>query len=184
MKSEEKMINLTCGVLQILLAVIWLILKRSETEEISYEILGSCVCWTCVRIWRRPLKLHTPFGGLLLGISNTEKSANHQKKKFFVSNSVEALIQFKKEHHGSSKLHVPLGWRRRTSFLWCRKMWGGFSERNLVYLSLMSMRVLMKKKNGWRGSRRKRFYVKYGETPFGEVEWKSQWIFGACLIEF
>ena len=35
MKSGEAMRNLTCGDLQILLVVIWLLLMRVETEEIS-----------------------------------------------------------------------------------------------------------------------------------------------------
>ena len=34
------MTNLTCGDLQILLVVIWLVRMRVETEEISYQILG------------------------------------------------------------------------------------------------------------------------------------------------
>ena len=36
MKSEEAMRNLTCGDLQIILVVIWLVLTRVETEKISY----------------------------------------------------------------------------------------------------------------------------------------------------
>ena len=35
--------------------------------------------------------------------------SGHQKEKLFISNSVEALIQFKKEHHSPLKLHIPLG---------------------------------------------------------------------------
>ena len=33
-----------------------------------------------------------------------EKRGEHRKKKFFTSNSVEALIPFNKEHHGLLKL--------------------------------------------------------------------------------
>ena len=43
--------NFTCGDQQILLIVIWLVLTRVETEEISYERFGSCVSWTCFRGW-------------------------------------------------------------------------------------------------------------------------------------
>ena len=33
--------------------------------------------------------------GLLLGSSNEEKWGDHQKKKFFINNSVEVVISFK-----------------------------------------------------------------------------------------
>lgn len=36
--------------------------------------------------------------------------------------SIEALTQFKNEHDGPLKLHVPLGERRRKSFLWSKKI--------------------------------------------------------------
>ena len=49
------------------LVVIWLVLTRVETEEISYLILGPCVCWTCLRRWGRPLKLHIHFLGIVAG---------------------------------------------------------------------------------------------------------------------
>ena len=52
--------------------------------------------------------LHILFGGLLLGGSNAEKWCDHQKNKFFISHSVEALIKFKEEHQGPLKLYVPL----------------------------------------------------------------------------
>ena len=52
-------------------------------------------------------------GGLLLGGSNAEKWGDHQKKKFLISNFVEALIQFKEKNKGSLKLHVLLGRERR-----------------------------------------------------------------------
>ena len=35
------------------------------------------------------------FGGLLLGGSNAEKWGDHQKEKFFINNSVEAVNSFK-----------------------------------------------------------------------------------------
>ena len=53
--------------------------------------------------------LHIFFAGLLLGGSNVEKWVDHQKKKFFISHSIEALIQFKEENQGPLKLYVPLG---------------------------------------------------------------------------
>ena len=37
------------------------------------------------------------------------KWGDRQKKIFVVSNFAEALIQFKEEHQGPLKLHVPLG---------------------------------------------------------------------------
>ena len=78
--------------------MIWPVLTRVETEESSYKILGLCVCWNCFRGWGRPLKLYVLSWGFVLGGSNAEKWDDHQKKKFFISNSVEALIQFKEEH--------------------------------------------------------------------------------------
>ena len=44
-----------------------------------------------------PLKLHIQIG-------------DHQKKKFYINNTVEALILFNEEHQNLLKLHVPLGW--------------------------------------------------------------------------
>ena len=41
-----------------------------------------------------------------------EKWGNHQNKKLFVNNSVEALIPFNEGHQGLLKLHVLLWWRR------------------------------------------------------------------------
>ena len=52
LKSEQVMKNLTCGDQQILLMMIWLVLKRDEAEEITYERLGSDFSWTCFRRWR------------------------------------------------------------------------------------------------------------------------------------
>ena len=40
------------------------------------------------------------FGGLHLGSSNAEKWGDHQRKKFFINNSVDTLISFKEEHLG------------------------------------------------------------------------------------
>ena len=42
----------------------------------------------------------TFLGGLQLGSSNAEKWVDHQRKKFFINNSVEALIPFREEHQG------------------------------------------------------------------------------------
>ena len=42
-----------------------------------------------------------------MGSSNAEKWGDHQKKKFFVKNSIEAVISFKEEYQGLLKLHVP-----------------------------------------------------------------------------
>ena len=52
------------------------------------------------------MNLHILFLGLLLEDSNGEKRSDHQKKKFFIRNSVEALIQFKEKDLGPMKLHV------------------------------------------------------------------------------
>ena len=71
------------------------------------------------------MKLHIDF----LGVSNSEKWGDHQKKKFFISNSVKYQIQFKEEH-GLLKLHVPLGEaeERKSFFEAENNVWGGFSE--------------------------------------------------------
>ena len=75
-KLKEVMRNLTCGVgvYQILLLVIRLVLTRIETD----------FSWTC---FSRGGNI-----GLLLGDSNAEKWGDHQKKKFFINNSVDAVI--------------------------------------------------------------------------------------------
>ena len=77
-KLEQVMRNLTCGNQQILFMVIWLVLTRVETEEISYERLGSCLSWTCFREWGESVGSRWRnwiyfFGWLLLGGSNAEK---------------------------------------------------------------------------------------------------------------
>ena len=40
------------------------------------------------------------------GGSNEKKWGDHQKKKFFVNNSVEAVIPFKEKHQGLLKLRT------------------------------------------------------------------------------
>ena len=47
-------------------------------------------------------------GGLLLRDSNTGKWGDHQKKKFFINNSVEAVILFKVEVSGPIETRVSL----------------------------------------------------------------------------
>ena len=112
--------NLTCGDLEILLVVIGLVLTRTETEETICEKLGSCVSWTYSRGRGRSLKLYTLILGLKLGGSKVEKWGDHQKKKCFKNNSVEALNQFKEEPQDPLKLHVP--WERRRNFHWSSKI--------------------------------------------------------------
>ena len=66
-KLEQVMRNLTCGNQQILFMVIWLVLTRVETEEISYERLGSCFSWTCFRGWGKEWEPDEEIGYTLLG---------------------------------------------------------------------------------------------------------------------
>ena len=47
-------------------------------------------------------------GARLLELQFTWTWGDHQKKKFFTSNSVESLIFFNEEHPGLLKLQVPL----------------------------------------------------------------------------
>ena len=98
-KLEQVMRNLTCGNQQILFMVIRLVLTRVETEEISYERLGSCFSWICFRGWEEsvggPWNRIYFSGGLLAGGSNAEKWGDHKKKKLFINNSVEVVISFK-----------------------------------------------------------------------------------------
>ena len=99
-KLEQVLKKLTCDNQQILLMVIWLVLTRVETEEISYERLGSCFSWTCFRGWGESVRGRWrswiySFGRLLLGDSNAEKLGDHKKKKFFINNFVEVVISFK-----------------------------------------------------------------------------------------
>ena len=46
------------------------------------------------------MKLDKLLGGFLLGGSNTEKWGDHKKRKFFINNSVEVVISFKKKDQG------------------------------------------------------------------------------------
>ena len=48
-------------------------------------------------------------GRFLLGDLNAKKWSDHQKKKFFINKSVEALIPLKEGYQGLLELHVPLG---------------------------------------------------------------------------
>ena len=45
---------------------------------------------------------------MLLGSANLEKQGDDQKKKFFMDNTVQALIPFKERHRGLVKLYVQL----------------------------------------------------------------------------
>ena len=62
--------------------------------------LGEC---------RRPLKLDILFWEIVVG---TFKWGGHLKKKFFINNSVEAIIWFKEKYQGLLNLHGLLegGW--------------------------------------------------------------------------
>ena len=66
-KLEQVMRNLTCGNQQILFMVIWLVLTRVETVEISYEWLGSCFSWTCFREWGKVWEPNEETGYTSLG---------------------------------------------------------------------------------------------------------------------
>ena len=66
-KLEQVMRNLTCGNQQILFMVIWLVLTRVETEEISYERLGSCFSWTCFMGWGKVWEADEEIGYTFLG---------------------------------------------------------------------------------------------------------------------
>ena len=41
-----------------------------------------------------------------MGGSNAEKWGDHQKKKFFIKNSIKAVFSFKEKYQGLLKLHV------------------------------------------------------------------------------
>ena len=53
--------------------------------------------------------MHILLGGLFLGVQMRKNQVTMKKRNSLQINLVEALIQFKKEHHGLLKLHVPLG---------------------------------------------------------------------------
>ena len=55
LQLEQAMRNLACGDQLILLMVIWLVLTRVRTVEISYYWMGSCVYWACFGsgVWGR-----------------------------------------------------------------------------------------------------------------------------------
>ena len=85
-------------------------------EEICNSLMGSCICQSCfsegVVEGTGLLELYLPFWGeLQLGHSHAERNGDHQKKKFFINNFVEALIPFSEEHQGLLKLEVHLGWK-------------------------------------------------------------------------
>ena len=61
-----------------------------------------------VRGWEAVETAYT-FFGIVVGRFKYGKMGDHQKKKFFINNTVEAVVAFKKEHQGLLKLHVPLG---------------------------------------------------------------------------
>ena len=49
------------------------------------------------------------FRGIFVGRLNAERCGDHQKKKFFINKSAEALVPLKERYQGLLKLHVPLG---------------------------------------------------------------------------
>lgn len=53
-----------------------------------------------------------------MGGSHAKKRGNHQEKKFFINNTVEAQIVFNEEHQGLLKMQVSLGceWERMRLF--------------------------------------------------------------------
>ena len=81
--------------------------------------MGSCISWPCFRgvgsgeefgTIRVACTLVYTFIGLQLGGSHPKERGDHRKKKFFINNSVEALIPFNEEHQDLLKLQVLLGW--------------------------------------------------------------------------
>ena len=59
-------------------------------------------------MWEAVKTEYTFLVGFLLGGSNAKKCDDHQNMKFFINNSVEAVIPFKEKHQSVLKLHVPL----------------------------------------------------------------------------
>ena len=96
------------------------------------------VSWTCFRgrgEGGAPLELHVLFWEWLLGSANVEKWADHQKKKFFTDNAVQALIAFQEGHPGLLKVYVHLGEGvlacekgRKFSLKWKNNAWGSYSK--------------------------------------------------------
>ena len=58
------------------------------------------------------------FGRIVVGKFKCGKMGDHQRKKFFINNSVEVLIPFNKEHQVLLKLPVSLVWG------WGVRVWG------------------------------------------------------------
>ena len=114
--------------------------------EISYWRLGSCVSWTCSREVGEGevlLEVHVYlFGRIVVGKFKCGKMGDHQRKKFFINNSVEVLIPFNKEHQvllklpvfgvgvGGSSVGEKWSYLQKWEFSSKRKnnLWGGFSE--------------------------------------------------------
>ena len=117
LKLEQEMRILVCGDQWILHVVTWLVLRRVEIEEISYWQKGSCLFWPC--FWGKGGRE----GCETIGIAMYFIWGKNRKKKFFTSNSMEALTMFNEEHQGLLKLQFPLGWEWG-SIEW----WGGSSE--------------------------------------------------------
>ena len=55
------------------------------------------------------MECHELFLGLLLRGANVEKWGDDQEKKFFIDDTAQALIPFKKRHKSLLKPHVRLG---------------------------------------------------------------------------
>ena len=71
-------------------------------------------------------------GVVLLELHWTFIQGDNQQKKFFTSDSVEAVIHLNEEHRDILKMQVPLGWERRVGEDRVRgKVWGYLQERGL-----------------------------------------------------
>ena len=74
-------------------------MTRWESGEVRmWEVPGLIQGWGTIGI------VSTFFGVLHLGGSHAEKRGDHQKKKFFINNSVEDLILCNEEDQGLLKL--------------------------------------------------------------------------------
>ena len=115
MKLKQVIRNLTCGDQQILLMVIWLVLTRVETEEISYKKLGSCFSWTWFRgvwgVWEA-VEIGYTFFGILIGRFKCRKIGWPSKEEILYKSFRWSRILFKEKHQCLLKLHVPLGGER------------------------------------------------------------------------